>query len=240
MAANLSSEAWAQMRHDYEHTERPIEDICAEHGISSGTLRDRMRRWGWTRRRPPIPPEGPLRAPAPQIEPAAQPLATMRACDASAPSLAAPNLAAPNLAAASRAAAPQIETAAPCRPEAPQVAAGEDAPACGKGRDTAIVPRLQNAVARVVLAIETVAAKLTAEATHPRELERAARALAALTRTLRELNSLLSQRQPPAADADDDDPPPEDIDEFRRVLAQRIHAFIADRTAQRDDDPGPQ
>src|SRR5439155_27380913 len=82
-------------------------------------------------------------------------------------------------------------------------------------------------------------AKLTANATHPRELERAARALAALTRTLRELNGLLSQCQAPAADADDDEPP-EDIDEFRRVLAQRIHAFIADRTAQRDDDPGPQ
>jgi hypothetical protein len=229
MAANLSSEAWAQIRHDYEHTERPIEDICAEHGISSGTLRDRMRRWGWTRRRPPIPPAGPLRAPALQIDPAAQPLPTMRACDPAAPNLVAPSLAA----------APQIETAAPCRPEAPQVAAGEDMPACGEGRDTAIVPRLQNAVARVLLAIETVAAKLTAEATHPRELERAARALAALTRTLRELNGLLSQRQAPAADADDDEPP-EDIDEFRRVLAQRIHAFIADRTAQRHDDCGPQ
>ena len=153
----------------------------------------------------------------------------MRACDPAAPNLAAPSLAA----------APQIETAAPCRPEAPQVAAGEDAGACGEGRDTAIVPRLQNAVARVLLAIETVAAKLTAEATHPRELERAARALAALTRTLRELNGLLDQHQPPAADADDDEPP-KDIDEFRRVLAQRIHAFIADRTAQRDDDCGPQ
>ena len=52
-------EAWAQIRYDYEHTDRPVEDICAEHGITSGTLRDRMRRWRWTRRRPPIPREGP-------------------------------------------------------------------------------------------------------------------------------------------------------------------------------------
>ena len=59
MAPTLTGEAWAQIRYDYEHTERPIEDICAEHGISSGTLRDRMRRWGWTRRRPPIPRQGP-------------------------------------------------------------------------------------------------------------------------------------------------------------------------------------
>jgi hypothetical protein len=52
-------DAWAQIRYDYEHTDRPIEDICAEHGISSGTLRDRTRRWQWRRRRPPIPRDGP-------------------------------------------------------------------------------------------------------------------------------------------------------------------------------------
>ena len=45
MPPELTSEAWVQIRYDYERTERPIEDICAEHGISSGTLRDRMRRW---------------------------------------------------------------------------------------------------------------------------------------------------------------------------------------------------
>ena len=156
MPANLSSEAWTQIRHDYEHTERPIEDICAEHGISSGTLRDRMRRWGWMRRRPPIPSEGPLCAPAPQIEPAAPPLPSGRAFDP---------------AAASPAAAPPIETAVPCRLDAPQVAAGKDARACGESGDTAIVPRLQSAVARVLPAIETIVAKLAAGATHPRELE---------------------------------------------------------------------
>jgi hypothetical protein len=59
MALDLSPEAWAQIRYDYEHTERAIADICAEHNISSGTLRDRMRRWGWTRRRAPIPRDGP-------------------------------------------------------------------------------------------------------------------------------------------------------------------------------------
>ena len=54
-----TSEAWARIRYEYERTTRPVEDICAEHGISSGTLRDRMRRWQWTRRRPPIPRDGP-------------------------------------------------------------------------------------------------------------------------------------------------------------------------------------
>ena len=27
-------EAWAQIRHDYEHTDRQIVDICADHGIT--------------------------------------------------------------------------------------------------------------------------------------------------------------------------------------------------------------
>ena len=144
-----------------------------------------MRRWGWTRRRAPIPREGPPPAPAPQIDTAAPPLPTGREFDTAAPSLAA---------------APQIETAAPCLVAVPQAAAGDDASAPGEPDDRAIVPRLQSAVARVLPAIEAIVAKLGAGPTHPREMERAARALAALTRTLRELNSLLSQRQAAAAD----------------------------------------
>ena len=59
LTPETSSADWAQIRYAYEHTGRPIEEICAAHGISSGTLRDRMRRWGWKKRRPPIPREGP-------------------------------------------------------------------------------------------------------------------------------------------------------------------------------------
>src|SRR5690348_2803249 len=55
----LSPETWAQIRYEYEHTDRPIADICAERGISDTTLRNRRRRWGWTPRRAPIPREGP-------------------------------------------------------------------------------------------------------------------------------------------------------------------------------------
>ena len=208
MAPEPTSEAWAQIRYDYEHTERPIEDICAEHGVSSGTLRDRMRRWGWTRRRVPIPREGP--PPAPRI-------------DTAAPSP-----------------APQVETAAPCLAAGPQAAAGEDAGAPGEPDDSAIVPRLQSAVARVLPAIEASVARLGAEPTHPREMERAARVLAALTRTLRELNKLLSERQADAAGspaADDD--MPEDLDAFRFELARRIDAFVASRTGETDGGTEP-
>jgi hypothetical protein len=93
----------------------------------------------------------------------------------------------------------------------------------------------------VLPAIEATVATLAAGPTHPRELERAARALAALTRTLRELNSLLRQRQVPAADdpaADDD--MPEDIDAFRLDLARRIDLFVASRIGKADGGAEPQ
>jgi hypothetical protein len=210
MTPELTSEAWTQIRHDYEHTERPVEDICAEHGISSGTLRDRVRRWGWTRRRPPIPLDGPPPAPA-------LPLDTV---------------------------APPIEPAAPCVGAMPQAAAGDGAGAPREPDGSTIVPRLQSAVARVLPAIESIVAKVGAEPTQPREMERAARALAALTRTLRELNGLLSQHQAVAAevaadDAADDDDMPEDIDAFRLDLARRIDAFVASRTGAADGGVEP-
>jgi len=59
MALEPESDLWAQIRYAYEDTDQPVGDICVEHGISSGTLRDRMRRWHWKRRRPPIPHAGP-------------------------------------------------------------------------------------------------------------------------------------------------------------------------------------
>src|SRR5262249_2654100 len=121
-------------------------------------------------------------------------------------------------------------------PAARQGAGGEAGGTGGKGE--AIVPRLQSAVERVLPAIETIVATLAAGASHPRELERAARALAALTRTLRELNSLLSQRQTPAARAFDD--MPEDIDAFRHALARRIRLFVASRTGKPVDAADPQ
>jgi len=55
----LTPEVWAQVRAAYEAGETPVEDICVQYGISSTTLRSRMRRWGWTRRRPPVPRDGP-------------------------------------------------------------------------------------------------------------------------------------------------------------------------------------
>jgi len=92
-----------------------------------------------------------------------------------------------------------------------------------------IVPRLQSAVARVLPAIEATIARLAAGPHHPREMEQAGRALGALTRTLRELNALLSQHNARPGTAFDDDMP-EDIDAFRLDLARRIDAFVESRS----------
>ena len=227
MASLPTSEAWAQIRYDYEHTERTVEEICAEHGISSGTLRDRMRRWGWTRRRPLVPLEGPPPLPAPQID--APSLASACALDGEpAEGL---HEASPH---------PAASHALGGDPPPPEPAPGRAQARPGwEGKDgETMVPRLERAVARVLSAIEATVAKLGSGATHPRELERAARALAALTRTLRELNGLLSQHQASAAD-DKSDTPKEDIDAFRFRLARQIDALIASRNAEKemaDDD----
>jgi FAD/FMN-containing dehydrogenase len=208
MTADLSPEAWAQVRYEYEQTDKPVEDICFDHGISSGTLRDRVRRWRWTRRRQPIPDEGP--PPLPPVEPA--PLVPL------APSVDAG-------AAPGPAAAPQESPGVP----APQVAPSEETPV-----DPAqIVPRLQGAVARVLPAIETTVAKLAAGPMHPREMERAARTLTSLTRTLRELNGLLSQYPAPQWDRG-----PEDPDEFALELMRRLDAFKAAKAARAAETGG--
>jgi phytoene dehydrogenase-like protein len=95
-----------------------------------------------------------------------------------------------------------------------------------------IVPRLQSAVARVLPAIEATLARLAAGPMHPREMERAARTLTSLTRTLRELNGLLSEYQARGVTQDDT---PEDIDAFRIALARRIDALVA---SQQDAENG--
>jgi hypothetical protein len=214
MTVELTPEAWAQVRHEYEHTDKPVDDICADHGISPGTLRDRMRRWNWTRRRPPIAAEGP--PPLPAIEPAL-------------PFVPAPPI---GIVPPEPAAVPREGTAGL---PAPHAAPSDEVP----GDSAVIVPRLQVSVARVLPAIEAIVAKLAAGPMPPREMERAVRTLSSLTRTLRELNELLSQHQQRDASARICDcDMPEDIDEFRNELARRIEAFVASRTAEDDVESG--
>ena len=231
---NLTPEAWAQIRHAYEHTDRPVEDICAEHGISSGTLRHRMRRWNWRRRRAAISREGPP-AIAPDAFASPPPVhaanggegsggvRAFRIADHPTPTVFA-----------------GAQTADP--PPPGEGDGGADVPqptsAASAGSDAAqIVPRLQSAVARVLPAIEATIAKLAAGPQRPREMEQTARALGVLTRTLRELNGLLSQREAVSPYASGYDDMPEDLDAFRDELARRINAFVASRSGEAFEDP---
>jgi hypothetical protein len=68
-------EAWAQIRNDYEHTDRQIVDICADHGITAPMLRYRVKRWEWRKRRSLIPRQGPPPVEMMQQESAAATLA---------------------------------------------------------------------------------------------------------------------------------------------------------------------
>jgi hypothetical protein len=161
----LTPEAWAQIRYDYEHTDRPVGDICAEHGVSSGTLRDRVRRWHWRRRRAPIPREGPPACLVVEQPPAPTGTAVI---------VAKPSMPAP---ADDRAvAAPYIgvlpgadDDLAPLEP---------------------LAPALQEAVTTVLPAIQQMLARIAAGNFFPDDAAKTARALETLTRTLRELSGL--------------------------------------------------
>ncbi|MEA2879102.1 MAG: hypothetical protein QOF14_4298 [Hyphomicrobiales bacterium] len=191
MAPRLIDKDWAQIRHDYEHTDRPVEDICRQHGLSSGTLVDRVRRWGWTPRRAPIPALGPPPTAAPPAVPA------------------------PPTSLASATPADEPARAPPPDPQA---------------EDPAVIgPRLRAALARVLPAIEAALARLTTS-THPRELDHAARTLAGLIKTLRELKALLSEYPVPDTE--------EDIEAFRAKLMHKIDGIIAQRHAAGDATDG--
>jgi len=224
MSRILTDEQWQQVQSEYEYTDKPVTQIALDWGVSVGTIRNRRLAWNWRPRRPPVPREGPPRLPAPQIE-----------------ALAAPSLVAPG------APVPQLEAAAPLLlpaqgPPLVPMHAGDATPAPGAppaaelpgDPDTPTALRLQGAVASVLAAIEAIVAKIGAARLG--ESDRPARALAALTRTLRELNTLQSQYEEPAADDDS----PADIDEFRYALARKIDAFVAAQGGGVRDDAEPE
>jgi len=243
MRIEKTPEEWAVIRYKYEYTDQTLDEIARDHGVGSRTLQTWARRWKWKPRRPPLPAEGPpptlpptpappqqIARPAPLLLPAAHaPPLVPAPADASAM----------NDAPDSAPLAPQTD-AAPLAPTAPLalLQAGNTMPAPGAkpGRDperpTAL--RLQDAVASVLAAIEAIVAKISTGRTA--ESDRSARALAALTRTLRELNTLQGQYE----ELSPDDDSPVDIDEFRRALARKIDAFVAAQGGGVRDDAEPE
>jgi len=243
----LTEEKWAQIRYEYEHGNKPVADICAEHGFSAGTLRDRVRRWGWKRRwTGPVPREGPPPRAVPRLS------ETAPCAGFTSPRLRGEVDATSHNEGASGEGEPQRaqDAVSPPHPN-PLPASGEreppwpppEIPPYGTGpgfpprQDFAdaddpatIVPRLQGAVARVLPAIETILSKLAAGPIHPRELEQSARALGALTRTLRELGGLLEQHT--SAGWHSSGPAP-DTDELEASLARKLEAIIEGEREER-------
>jgi len=124
--------------------------------------------------------------------------------------------------------------------EAPQIEAPQtEAPHSGEPSQHLVVPplpvnarqiaqSLQSAIARVLAAIDLALTGLSA-ASSPRDIDRAGRAVAALTRTLHELNALKAQSS--AFDAEKDRGPDDD-NEFVRELIDRKNRFAAMRSRE--------
>lgn len=106
---------------------------------------------------------------------------------------------------------------------------GEENPRDDNSRDGGsreqLATRIQTMVDREIEAVDKILKTLDGE--DAVATEGAARTLASLARTLRELVALDASQLGP--EPEDDDPVPEDIDEFRRELARRIDAFIQHR-----------
>jgi len=230
MGIERTPEELTVIRHKYEHTDQPVEDIARDHRMSSRTLHAWARRWNWTPRRAPMPAEGPPPTPPPQIASAAALLLPAPQGPPLVPAQA--DASAMNGAPDSAPLPPQID-AAPLAP----MHAGDAMPPPGADLPgdpgTPTARRLQNAVAGVLDAIEAIVAKIGAARIG--ESDRLARALAALTRTLREFNTLQGQYEELSPDDS-----PADIDEFRLSLARKIDAFVAAQGGGIRDDTEPE
>jgi hypothetical protein len=114
---------------------------------------------------------------------------------------------------------PPASAATAVEPE--QEKANADAPAL-----PSMAERLERAVDRELRAVELMRAVGGPQSSA--DAERTARTLASLTETLHRVRRLRTPETP--ATRSDDFDIPTDIDEFRRVLAQRIRNFVRSRT----------
>ena len=88
-----------------------------------------------------------------------------------------------------------------------------------------LVDRVRSAVEREIVAIENVLARVEGVRLRSQDAERAARTLATLVRTLREVNTLKKAGAPDEAEEREDQF--RDLDEFRRELSARLDRMRA-------------
>jgi len=100
----------------------------------------------------------------------------------------------------------------------------------------ALAQRIQGVVEREIAAVEQILSTLGAS--DASETEGAARTLASLARTLRELVHL--DTTPPSPEPVDDQSLPRDLDELRRALSRRLDQLVAEAKALPPDEGGQQ
>lgn len=115
-----------------------------------------------------------------------------------------------------------------------------DDPQAGEESAATLVHRLGGTIERELCRIETIVSGRDAGARRG-EAESRARVLASLARTLKEVKRLRDEaaQEESAKDADDD-AVPRDLDEFRRVLSQRLDEMVAGRAPLPAGDDEPQ
>jgi hypothetical protein len=101
----------------------------------------------------------------------------------------------------------------------------------GRNRRQALIDRLWRAVERQVRLAEKRLAALAGDPDRPEAPDEAAKLLASLARTLKEL-SALDQAGAASAPPDDkdDDAPPRDMEAFRTELARKLDRILAEET----------
>jgi transposase-like protein len=215
VAKTFTPELIAHGRRRYEETDEPVASIAADFGVHERTMRDYVRQWNWTPR---------SQRPAHDLSPLARLQEEAKAM---------PTPCAESAATPADTSDASAVPAAPAPPESIGAAQGVT-----MQQRAAMIERLWQAASSELAAVERMRAHIGMTPQAPVDAERTARTLESLTRTLKEVDRLRSATAAPAADDDDD--LPRDIDEFRRALARRIHAFVASRTAGAVSDRQPE
>lgn len=88
------------------------------------------------------------------------------------------------------------------------------------GKRAEVVRRVRTRIDEEIAAVEQVIAGAAGGGAGAETVDKAARALASLVRTLREIQKYDAEQARP--DADDEDAPPQDLDALRATLAERL------------------
>jgi hypothetical protein len=106
------------------------------------------------------------------------------------------------------------------------------APALAIAENESLVDRVRSAVEREIVAIEAVLTRVESARLRSTDAERAARTLATLVKTLREVAALQRDEKPERESGDAPEDEFRDLEEFRAELAERLDRIRRSRNAE--------